>query len=394
MAVAPMVAESSRLRVSPRIDGKIEAEEWDLLTTSSSTQTYFQWEPERLHFAATVANGQDMLVSLDLRKNGWLVGKDNVEIRVSLRDGKPTFTARLLDATNLSGPVWQDLPELMAGTQVAATSDAGTTTYEATLTDPGTDIVTTNLGQQIGLRIDSVPTDSPALPAVMPRAMSLVTLTDSRSAALPTGLSWNTEFGEIPIVPGESGRVRLTFNGKNDLKISRLEMRSEGFARDATNLFAVPFPAFDRKGRAYVDYGTRISPDALLGYRILRGTLTTSDGVPAVLHTSYRIAPIVDVDVVHTAIPVSATDRGYKLPFYITANSRGRVSGTVAIKLPEGFRVLNDGIKKFSIFGVRGKTRQTFEIYIPAGKSGTFTAQFAFVINGQPVSQSVLFTIK
>ncbi len=394
MMTAPSVVEVSRLRVTPKIDGKIEAEEWDSFTTTAATQTYFEWEPAQLHFAATVANGQDLVVSLDLKHDGWLVGKDNIELRVSLTDGKPSAVARLLDATNVTGPTWRDLPELDLALKVAATSDAGTTTYEVSVTDPGTDLIAASENQKIGVRMDSVPTEVPALPAVMPRSLAVVALVNSRAAALPLGLKWNTEFGDIPIVPGESGRVRLTFKGKNDLKITRLEMRSEGFGRDATNLFALPFPSFDTKGRAYIDYSTRIAPDSLLGYRILRGTLTTADGVPSVLQTSYRIAPIVDVDVVHTAIPVSSTDRGYKLPFYITANSRSRVSGTVTIKMPEGFRVLNDSTKTFSIFGVRGKTRQIFEIYIPAGKSGTYAADFTLTVKDQILKQSVLFTIR
>src|SRR5258706_9110170 len=79
---APLsVAEPDRLALTPKLDGKIDPEEWDELT-SQSAPTYLQWQPGAIHAAATLAKDQVMVVSLDLSNNGWLQGKDNVDVRV------------------------------------------------------------------------------------------------------------------------------------------------------------------------------------------------------------------------------------------------------------------------------------------------------------------------
>src|SRR4051794_27770199 len=94
-AAAQAVAESNRIAVTPKINGKLDEEEWDPLASDAATKTFFQWEPGRLHAAAAVPNGEDMVVSIDARGNGWLIGSDNLEIRVGSKDGKTTFAARL-----------------------------------------------------------------------------------------------------------------------------------------------------------------------------------------------------------------------------------------------------------------------------------------------------------
>src|SRR5208283_2501321 len=86
--VAPVVVkQTDRLALTPKLDGKIDPEEWDPFSSQGGLDTYFQWEPRKLHMAARVPVGQDLIVSLDLKGDGWLVGKDNVEVRV-VWDGK------------------------------------------------------------------------------------------------------------------------------------------------------------------------------------------------------------------------------------------------------------------------------------------------------------------
>src|SRR5579862_6909494 len=63
-SVAPTVVETQRIELTPKIDGKIDDEEWDPFSTSGPVKTYFQWEPGVIYAAATGPAGQDMLVSL------------------------------------------------------------------------------------------------------------------------------------------------------------------------------------------------------------------------------------------------------------------------------------------------------------------------------------------
>src|SRR4051812_44034989 len=84
MRQVPVVAEVSRIRLTPKIDGKLEEEEWDPLGESDAVKTFLQWEPGVLHIAASGAMGKDLVVSIDPGSNGWLVGKNNLEARIGM----------------------------------------------------------------------------------------------------------------------------------------------------------------------------------------------------------------------------------------------------------------------------------------------------------------------
>jgi hypothetical protein len=380
--VAQAVVEPNRIAVTPRIDGKIEEEEWDSLTSGPQTTGYFQWEPGRLHAAAKVPVGADLILSFDFGANGWLIGRDNLEVRIGIRDGKPVLTARTLDATNVAGPVWQDLPGLAVSSLVAATEDATGTTYEVTLADPGLGILPTAEGSKLAVRFDASAAAMPPVEPFIPRILAPVQLTFKRAAGLPTGLRFEPEGEARTVVPGQSTRIRLTFRGSNELKLQKLQLRSEGFAKDDTNLLETPFPPFDNKGRAFIDYDTTVATTAKEGYRLLRGTLASGDGIASVLQTSYRIAPPVHVDLVRETFRVSDRDRSVRQGFYIRSNSARPVGGKLTLILPEPIRVLNGNERRFVVSNARGRLRMAVDLFVPAGLSGTFPVTFQTEVGG------------
>ncbi len=123
-------AYEQRIAVSPRLDGEIEPEEWDDFATVGDTQTWFQWEPGVLHAAAKLPVGQDLLVSLDLRGDGWLVGSDNLEVRLTWDGSRAKATLRRLDATHPEGPEWSDASDISPCLAFAATGDSAHWTAE------------------------------------------------------------------------------------------------------------------------------------------------------------------------------------------------------------------------------------------------------------------------
>src|SRR4051812_13139307 len=46
------IADLTRLALTPKLDGKIDTEEWDPFVQSNGMDTYFQWEPGKLYLAA------------------------------------------------------------------------------------------------------------------------------------------------------------------------------------------------------------------------------------------------------------------------------------------------------------------------------------------------------
>ena len=85
----------------------------------------------------------------------------------------------------------------------------------------------------------------------------------------------------------------------------------------------MPFPPFDDKGRAFVDYSTKLDPSVETGYRVLRGTLNSPDGTSGIIQASFRIAPILDFDIVQRNLKVDIHDRSIKMAYYLTSNTIG-----------------------------------------------------------------------
>jgi hypothetical protein len=154
----------------------------------------------------------------------------------------------------------------------------------------------------------------------------------------------------------------------------------------------VPFPKFDNKGRAFVDYDTAVANTASLGFRVLKGDLMAADGVASMMEASYRIAPPIDFDLVRNQVPVSPNDRSVKYAFYARSNSGGRVTGDVTLIVPEPLKVLNGSTRKIALAG-RQRPRFDFEVFMPANTTGTFPVTFKSNLNGVATEQVGFITV-
>lgn len=376
LAVAPfgpftkpiVVAQPARLAITPALDGKLQPEEWDELSDIEGGKTYFQWEPGTLHVAATVPMGRDVLISADMRADGWLMGQDNLEVRVRYNNGTPEVQTRVLDGTQVEGPVWRDGAAFQASSRAAAAADAGMWTLELTMRDPGKGMLIRDPARRMGIRIDAVPTEEGSYEAFLPRVMTMISLGLDRASAAPVGLTFKPEYKGRTVVPGESARVRLTFSGKPEAAIKRIEMRTEGLSRDVTGTVGLPFPAFDNKNRAFVDYETKVGKDAALGYRVIRATVTDADGKESVVQSSFEVAQAVDFEIVPSA-SVTAGQKA-KLVVYVRSNTLKRVDGVISLAPPAGWQVLSGNDEPFIIYSSRGSVRKVFEVMIPADAKG------------------------
>jgi hypothetical protein len=298
-----------------------------------------------------------------------------------------------MDGTDTNGPVWRTIPGIEQAATVAATSDAANTTYELTLADPGLGMLPADPGDKIGIRVDDPLSTDPPFDPFIPRIMTPVTLEYYRSAGLPNGVRFSVENTGRYYVPGERGRIRLLFNGSDAAKLQQLALYTEGPAKNDTNSLTLPFPKFDSKGRTFVDFDTGIRDTAGIGFRVLKGTLTSADGVSAILETCYRISPPVDVTMVTQPIKVAAMDRSIRMAFYLHSNSGHPLTGSVAIALPAPLKLVNTVQQKFEMATGRARGRQGFEVYVPANTAGTFVVHFTGDAAGKPIDQIGFITI-
>ncbi|MGV3616725.1 MAG: hypothetical protein ACO1SV_15465 [Fimbriimonas sp.] len=389
-----VIAEPNRLALTPKLDGELSVEEWDPLVSTEGLKGFFQWEPGQLHLAATAPNGQDLLLSLDLRSNGWLVGADNVEIRVTNRDGSARVMARLVDATNVAGPTWVDLPGIGMAATISAKAGEAETTYEVTLSDANLGLFPTSDGKGLSVRLDTVPSEAAPLEPYIPRTLAPVTLVYRRAAAVPNGLKWGIEGAGNSTTPGGSIRIRYTFNGDEKLGLKKLALRSEGVVKDETTQSTVPFPVFDNKKRAFVDYETKIRPETATGWRISRGELEAGDGLTALIQASYRIAPTVDIELVRENVKSLPRDQRVKLTYFVRSNSTRRVDGNVSITPPREFHMITGKDKGFTIYNSKGSARRVIEMDVPANTQGVFPILIRTEIGGQVLEKTVYLNIQ
>lgn len=387
------IAEQYRIALTPKIDGRLDDEEWDPLAKTADMQSFFQWEPGRLYIAAVVPDGHDVLASFDLHANGWLHGKDNLEVRLSNNQGKVSIVARIMDGTGIDGPKWIDLPGFSQSSYAAAADDGKATTFEACIRDTGLDIIPMVRGSKMLMRIDDPLTTDPQAPAYLPRTLSPVTLVMWRDEALPPKLVFNPELVGRSSLAGEGTRLRLAFNGTEAMKLKSIEMHTEGPSKGDTIQMTVPFPKFDDKGRAYVDYNTGVMEGSPEGYRVLKATLMTSDNVGGVMECSYRIGPYLDFDIVKPNVAAATTDRSLKFSFYANSNSAKSVSGDVVVEVPDPLKIVNGALRSIGISTNRGNYRDEFELFIPANTSGTFPIKFVATVKGKKFEQTQYITI-
>jgi hypothetical protein len=396
MFVKPMtVTQLGRLAMTPSIDGKIGAEEWDPFASFGGVDTYFQWEPNKLYFAAThVPTGQDLLISIDGHGDSWLVGRDNLEVRVHWQGNDPQITERLLDNTPMSGPTWVDAANFTQSTQSAGSTDSSGHTIEIGITDPETMTFADSAGKTVGLRFDLIPENTPQAEPLLPRVMIPARLQLARGLDVPAGLSWKPEVPQRSVVPGESNKIRLTFTGTDDVGLKRIDMRSEGLAQNETDSTGVPFPTFDKKGRAFVDYKTKVQPDAGLGYRVMKATLVDGTGKTSTLETSYEIAPTVTFDFNSRVVPASTEPQTAKFSVFVRSHTIKRIDGVFRVTAPEGWKVKTGDNVQFLIYDSRGSNRQVFELEIPANFKGTAPVKLTADFAGTHAEQTVYVVVQ
>ncbi len=394
--LAPLkVAETNRLALTPTIDGEIQPGEWTAFADSGGGKTYFQWEPDTLYWAATAMEGDDVVVSIDFNADGWLVGDDNFEFRCHLADGKLKVTVRRLDASNPAGPVWVPAAVVPETLHFAAKVANGTWSVEASYdAQEGNEPVKD--GRRLGVRIDTLPAETDLARPYLPRAVTFVRLQFDNSEGLFSGLTWHPEMSNRSFAREDEFRIRYNFEVQPDSpSLKTFEVEGMGRATSVLTKIRNPFPALDNKGRAHMDYVTKVAPGATPGYRIVKGTLEAADGRTATLYTSVRIADLVDIDF-NFPLKLQVKDDAQIIRGGVTYKSQaqGRITGIHTMTLPEGWSVSRGGQANLLIYHTRGQQRVALEFVVPKGAKGVFPLKFQAQIGDHVIKKTAYVIIK
>lgn len=388
------IAEPDRLALTPKIDGQISVGEWDSFSSDQGRETYFQWEPYKVHAAAQLKEGEELVLSLDVRGNGWLIGKDNVEIRARMAEGGPVLSARVLDGTITTGPQWIEMPELVKVAQVAASKTDSGWFVEFSVTDPGLELLRGGQDDKVGVRLEAMPSGAVSEP-FWPRTMVVCKFGYERGSNLPGGLKWATQLVSRDVAMGGRMKIRFTFNGSNDLGLKRIDLESKGLDAAEGAKFSLPFPGFDRKGRTFVDYETPIAEASEPGYRLARAVITDAQGNATFLRSSFRVAPVLELDFVRiAALKPNVNERKQRFAFYVRSNTSRRLQGNTFIDVPEGWRLITGEDKSFILANSRGSVRRVFDAVIPPNAQGLFPVTIRAEVGQEKYSQTVYVRIQ
>ncbi|HLK16944.1 MAG TPA: hypothetical protein VKT78_19220 [Fimbriimonadaceae bacterium] len=355
--------------------------------------TFMTWEPGKLYFGAFVSPNSDMLVSIDASNNGFLIGRDNLEFRVT-PGPTPKVRARILDATSSSGPAWVDAPGFeMAAVAVSAVQPDGNLFVELAVTDPGYGILKTALKDSIGIRVDGVATTAPVTEPSLPRMMSTVQLADQRVHNLPEGIGALVAAKGRSVVAGGATTVKLKLTGNETSGIKFVEISGEGALADKVNSLRVPSPSFSPRGDAVIDYPTKVVSTANVGYGVLRGELTGIGWIGGSVESSFRVAPALDVLAPAKSGKVSLKPQRLTCAADILSNTDQRIEGNFQVFPPEGWRVIDGTDKNFFIYDKGTKALRQFVLEAPAGVKGTFKTRLRIVALGSITEQPYWITI-
>jgi len=381
------VAQPIRLEMTPTLDGKIDTEEWDPF----GTQTYLQWEPGKIYAAAVMPAGKDLVVSIDGKGDGWLVGRDNIEFRVTLKDGKPVVTARELDATVVKAPIWRDRHDLEMASSAVASSSGDQTTVEAVFDDAGANVLPRKPAKLM-MRFDVVDSTADSAPYI-PRTCVPIQFDDDRSVALPKGMTSGVEARTRAVVPGEDLALRFDFHGSNALGVKTIDLRTLGVGENSANRLSILFPNFDNKGRAFVDYRSKIDPAATVGYRVVRGTLTFADGAPGIVEASYRVAPLLEFVLLKTSFDRLPDDNTLHIHYVLQMLTGLPSEGVIHIEPPAGWQVVKGDGDKFKLLGGQSAEAREFLLKAPSDAHGTFLIKFTGQTKDRSASSNCYITL-
>lgn len=361
----PTPTNSLRLAMTPKLDGVLDAEEWDPFVSPEPFNGYLQWEPGVLYAAGTVEHGKEARLSFDFKGDGWTIGSDNLEVTVT-QEG---VRVRRLIQDVQEGARWQDEP-LIAQSIVAKRGDSDTG-WNFELQWRGLGDLSFEKGKKFNVRMEAFDQSGADVMAFVPRQTAPVELALDRAQGLPEGMSWAPEHIVRTVVPGQRIKLRLTFVNKGEDGLGRVDLRTLGFASLFTSSRQQPFPTLDKKKRAFLDYEAILSKDAPLGYTRLAAKIEKPNGDVATIESSYEISDVL------TILPNLRVEKGQvgtpriiRGDISLRSNTTGRLNGKMYFDVPEGWALRRGNDADFKIYRERGRVKMAVELVSPQGLSG------------------------
>jgi hypothetical protein len=323
-----------------------------------------------------------------MKGDGWLVGDDNLEITVA-----PEVSVRRLIQDVQEGARWQNEPILAQMMRVQTSAREGGWAFE--LQWLALDAAQFKVGSEFNVRFDAAAKDGSEAQAFLPRRTVPVKLAFDRAVGLPEGMSWAPDHRVRTVVPGEQIRLRLTFLNKGEAQVGRVDLRTLGFASLFTASSNAPFPQFDNKKRAFVDYEARIAQGAPLGFTRLTAKIQRQDGQEATIESSYQISDTVTITPkLKLEKGEAGTPRIIRGEVVLRSNTPASQRGKMFFDLPQGWALRRGHDADFTIYRARGEAKMRVEIVSPQGVSGLVPIPIRIQMGEKAITQTAYLVLE
>jgi hypothetical protein len=369
----PQGLVAGRLAHTPVLDGKLSEREWDPFMRGEGLNSYLQWDWDALYLAATLPAGKHLLISLDGRGDGWLVGADNVEIAVSSTGGAAVTRARLLDASNVAGPRWEPAGLIEKALRAVAAPDGLNWTVEMRI--PSTLAVGLEVkdGARMAARFD--PLDETALEPHFPRACAPFALVMDKGFNVPDGVTWKPNFRARRMQAGAG--IHMGFEianaGPGALNLRRIKFSGYGETDrwvDQVERAVDPVPAGTK---AKFDYDTKTSTEIPPGFHTVIVGCELADGSSLQALCSFEVLPLITFEWgLPEVVEMGPGDTSVSGWVRIRNNSSKRINSAFDMSLPPGWQLKRGEGKRFVLYGPADKFRVGVEIVIPGGTVGVY----------------------
>ncbi len=388
------VTNKKRMAITPGMNGELDTQFWDMLSSSNNMLVFHNWEPGVNYFGARVPNGKDVVFSLNLSGSAWLMGEENHEIRVTWHGDKPVYTIRTVDSSNPGHPVFGVGKIVREQIKLVGKQDVNFWNMELKLLGmgrPGFEI-----GNKISVRADSINKFQQTPLAIVPRVLNTVELAFERSVNDIPGLSWDASYNAKVrnVQPGSNFGMNWKVAKPDNVTLKRIKIAPFGMDKEYSTSLSTPMPEYNSYGNAYAPFSANIPKPTPYGYYLMQAKLYRSDDKITLLQSCFQVARPVEFKINYKAktkkSPTEQTVDGYVTVHSLTTSKLG---GRFRLELPAGWELLEGADSTFSIFHPYGHANLYVKFKVPANFSGLAPIKYRVDLGEKIVQQTVYFQV-
>lgn len=367
-------------------------------TSGDAPVTYLDWDSDALYVAAIVPNGSDLVLSFDGNNDGFLIGNDNLELRVKVGQ-TPSLTARIMDGNNRVAPTWLDASGYVSASAVSVQPHDGTSQVVLLkIVDPGYGIVVPKVGSKLAMRVDLIASAAGPTEAFLPRALTQLSFVTHQAVVAQAGIEATIDPDRLQSSPGTTTEMPWNFSSTPTTNLVGVATSMEAPNTDLASQTITPLPALDAKFTTGVSQLMTLSSAVKPGVAVLDAEVTGKVGAgataTAIKHRfSFTINDDIEIDASSFKTVLSPKNPNITSTLKLYSHTDKRVQGSFEVIPPTDWRVIKGTGEPFYIYSRKGHAVRGFVLAPPPGAKGSFPIILRALVPGKTFVKTIWITI-